>query len=145
MTHSLNPLANAELAVMDLLWQDENPMTAREIRESLYPDEAKAQHGTVQRLLQRLEEKGYVERDKNLAVHFFRTLISRDAYAAQQLESLADKLTSGSFAPMITHLVEHKKISAKDIDRIREILDEHASSRKKTSKKTNSRRSGGQS
>jgi BlaI family penicillinase repressor len=74
------PLANAELAVMELLWQG-NPLTAREIRERLYPDANKAQHGTVQRLLQRLEDKGYVERDRSLFVHLFSAAISRQAYA----------------------------------------------------------------
>ena len=118
MSHAL---ANAELAVMDLLWQN-HPMTAREIREQLYPDATKAQHGTVQRLLQRLEEKGFVERDRNLAIHFFSPLISRQTYAGQQLETLADKLTAGSIAPLITHLVEEKKISRDEINRIRDIL-----------------------
>ena len=41
------PLANAELAVMDLLWQEDR-LTARHIREQLYPGTTKAQHGTVQ-------------------------------------------------------------------------------------------------
>ena len=31
------PLANAELAVMNLLWQSDKPLTAREIREQLLP------------------------------------------------------------------------------------------------------------
>lgn len=116
------PLANAELAVMDLLWENDR-MTARQIREQLYPDETKAQHGTVQRLLQRLEDKGYVERDRSIAVHFFSAAISRQTYAGQQLESLADKLTAGSFAPLITHLIDQKKISRDEIKRIRAILD----------------------
>jgi len=119
-----HPLANAEIAVMGLLWQCDR-LTAREIREQLYPDAAKSQHGTVQRLLQRLEDKGYVERDRTIAVHFFSAAISRQTYAGEQLESLADKLTAGSFAPLITHLVEQKKISRDEIDRIRAILDEH--------------------
>jgi BlaI family transcriptional regulator, penicillinase repressor len=119
------PLANAELAVMNLLWQNDDRMTARDIREQLYPDANKAQHGTVQRLLQRLEEKGFVERDKSIAVHYFVAAISRDAYAGRQLELLAEKLTSGSFAPLITHLVEHKKISRAEVARIRGILDKH--------------------
>lgn len=118
------PLANAELAVMDLLWRNDDPMTARHIREQLYPDATRAQHGTVQRLLQRLEDKGYVQRDRSLAVHLFSAAISRQTYAGQQLESLADKLTAGSFAPLITHLVEEKKISRDEISRIRAILDE---------------------
>jgi predicted transcriptional regulator len=117
------PLANAELAIMDLLWQNDGPITARQIREQLYPDSAKPQHGTVQRLLQRLEDKGYVERDRSLFVHLFSAVVSRQTYAGQQLESLADKLTAGSFAPLITHLVKEKKISRREISRIRAILD----------------------
>ena len=104
-----------------MLWQHDR-LTARQIREQLYPDATKAQHGTVQRLLQRLEDKGFVERDRSLAIHFFSPLVSRQTYAGQQLESLADKLTSGSIAPLITHLVEQRKISPAEIDRIRDIL-----------------------
>ena len=115
------PLANAELAVMELLWQQDR-RTARDLREKLYPRASKAQHGTVQRLLQRLEDKGYVERDRTLPVHFFSASISREEYASGQLESLAEKLTGGSLAPLITHLVESKKISRAEIKKLRKIL-----------------------
>jgi predicted transcriptional regulator len=114
-------LANAELGVMELLWQQDR-MTARHIREQLYPGATKAQHGTVQRLLQRLEDKGFVERDRSLPVHLFSALVSREAYASSQLESLADKLTGGSLVPMITHLIEQKKISRAEIERLRQVL-----------------------
>ncbi len=115
-------LANAELAIMNLLWRQDR-MTARQIRETLYPDQTRAQHGTVQRLLQRLEEKGCVVRDRSLNVHFFSAGISRRDYAGGQLESLASKLTGGSLAPLITHLVERNKLSRRDIEQIRAILD----------------------
>jgi BlaI family penicillinase repressor len=118
------PLANAELAVMDLLWQEDS-LTARQIRERLYPDSTKAQHGTVQKLLRRLEDKGYVERDINLPVHFFSSKISREAYARSQMELLASKLTGGSLAPLMTYLVKGKKLSGEEIERLRAILDEH--------------------
>ena len=116
------PLANAELALMELLWERER-MTAREMREALYPDASKAQHGTVQRLLQRLEEKGYVSRDRRHAVLFVSPAVTREAYAGGQLESLASKLTDGSIAPLITHLVEEKRISEAEIESLREILN----------------------
>ena len=120
---TLASLANAELAIMELLWQEDR-MTARSIREQLYPGSTKAQHGTVQRLLQRLEEKGYVDRDRELPVHLFCARQSREAYAGGQLESLAEKLTGGSLAPLITHLLEEKKISSDEISRLRQILNE---------------------
>ena len=107
---------------MALLW-DEGPATARHIRETLYADK-KNQHGTVQRLLQRLEEKGYVERDRDLSVHLFSATVSREEYAAGQLESLAARLTGGSLAPFVTHLVEQQRIPQGEIDRLRRILDE---------------------
>lgn len=117
-------LANAELAVMDLLWEHDR-MTARDIREQLYPGSTKAQHGTVQRLLQRLEDKGFVVRDRALVVHLFSAAIGREDYACGELETLAEKLTGGSLAPLITHLVEEKRISRAEIARLRRILDGH--------------------
>jgi predicted transcriptional regulator len=123
MTPMRPPLANAELAIMELLWEHEQ-LTAREIRERLYPDSLKAQHGTVQRLLQRLEEKGYLKRDSRLSVHFFSATVSREEYGGSQLESLAERLTHGSLAPLVTHLMEQKRISPDEIERLRQILDE---------------------
>jgi predicted transcriptional regulator len=116
------PLANAELAVMDVLWT-RGRATARTVREVLYPEQ-KNQHGTVQRLLQRLEEKGYVERNDDLPVHLFSATLSREAYASGQLESLARRLTGGSIAPIMTQLVEQKRLSHAEIEHLRRILDE---------------------
>ncbi len=118
------PLANAELAVMHLLWDSPDRLTARQIRERLYPGTNRAQHGTVQRLLQRLEDKGYIDRDDQLSVHLFLPRITRDKYAGSQLETLADKLTGGSIAPLITHLIDQKRISREEIARLRAILDD---------------------
>lgn len=117
-------LANAELAIMQLLWKKDR-LTARQIREQLYPDETKSQHGTVQRLLQRLEDKEYVNRDRSLPVHLFSAKIDSQTYARSQLESLASKLTGGSLAPLIMYLVEDKKLSPKELSRLRAILDKY--------------------
>lgn len=116
-------LANAELAVMELLWRRDR-WTAREILEELYPDTDRPQHGTVQRLLQRLEEKTFVERDRSLPVHHFSACIGREAYGGSQLESLAARLTGGSVAPLITQLMDEKKLSRTEIARLRQILDQ---------------------
>ncbi|QDU83360.1 Penicillinase repressor [Planctomycetes bacterium Pla163] len=115
-------LAPAELALMERLW-DAGRQTARDLREALYPGSTRAQHGTVQRLLQRLEDKGFVARDATLSVHLFEAAIGREAYAGEQLESLARKLTGGSLAPLLTHLVDEHRISADEIARLRRVLD----------------------
>ena len=116
-------LPNAELAVMELLWR-EGRLTARQILDQLYPDVAKPQHGTVQRLLQRLRAKGVVVRTRDLGVNVFSPTISREEYASEQLESLANRLTQGSLVPMITRLVEDNRLSPDEIDKLRRILEE---------------------
>lgn len=116
-------LTNAELAVMELLWDSER-LTARQIREQLYGHSDKAQHGTVQRLLQSLEEKGFVNRDRSLGVHLFSANVSREAYGGLQLESLAEKLAGGSIAPLITHLLEENRLTKAEIKRLRKLLEE---------------------
>jgi predicted transcriptional regulator len=118
-------LANAELSVMELLW-DEGRLTARRLRGRLYPGSEKAQHGTVQRLLQRLEDKGFVRRERDLGVQLFAATVTREDYAAGQLESLAQRLTGGSLAPLVTHLIEERRLSRTEIDRLRRILDDDA-------------------
>ena len=116
-------LPNAELAVMELLWR-KGRITARQIRERLYPDASKPQHGTVQRLLQRLASKGFVIRNRDLGISVFSPAIGRDAYASAQLESLANRLTQGSLVPMITRLVADNKLSHAEIEKLHRILEE---------------------
>ncbi|MCA9106943.1 MAG: BlaI/MecI/CopY family transcriptional regulator [Planctomycetales bacterium] len=116
-------LTPAELAVMELLWQHAQ-LTARQIREQLYGDSEKAQHGTVQRLLQSLEDKGFVARDGSLGVNLFSARVGREAYGGDQLETLAQALTGGSIAPLLTHLLDQKKLSKEEIKRLRDLLNE---------------------
>lgn len=115
-------LPNSELAVMEVLWR-RGRLPARRIQEALYPDVARPQHGTVQRLLKRLEEKGYVIRDRDLGVNLFSPTLSRETYAGNQLESLANRLTQGSLVPIITRLVEDDRLPAAEIRKLRRILE----------------------
>ncbi|MBU3683755.1 MAG: BlaI/MecI/CopY family transcriptional regulator [Phycisphaerales bacterium] len=119
---SANSLANAELSVMELLW-DHGSLTARQIQDKLYGESDRSQHGTVQRLLQRLEGKELVEREKVGAANSFSTRISREQYAASQLQSIIQRLTGGSIAPLLSHLIDQKRLSRAELRRLRALLD----------------------
>jgi predicted transcriptional regulator len=111
---------------MELLW-DHGSLTARQIQDKLYGESDRSQHGTVQRLLQRLEDKELVEREKVGVSNAFSACISREQYAGSQLESLVDRLTGGSIAPLLSHLIDQKRLSRAELRRLREILDGRAS------------------
>jgi BlaI family transcriptional regulator, penicillinase repressor len=119
---TLPQLAAAELAVMKLLWE-KGDLTARQILDALYPESSSPQHGTVQRLLERLERKGFVDRDRSGPVQHFSPSVTRERYLGAELETLASHMTGGSLAPVLSFLIEEQKLSRAEIRRLRKIVE----------------------
>lgn len=117
-------VTDAELSVLKLLWEDEN-MTVRQLTDKLYPSGTNSDIATVQKLIQRLEKKKLVKRDRSQHAHSFSALISQQEFAGEQLAEMADKLSDGSMTPLLIHLFENKKLSKKEQDEILQILKKH--------------------
>lgn len=115
-------IPGAELEILKALW-GLAPQSARELAGSTYGGTSAAMIGTVQKLLQRLEAKGLVARDRTEHVHQFSPVVTREEFAGLQFESLAGKLTEGSLAPILMHLVQSRKLSKKERDELKRILD----------------------
>lgn len=112
-----------ELAVLDVLWQ-RGSATIREITEAVYEDRSPATYATVQKLLERLENKGYVRRDRRSFAHVFQPKIARDKLIGQGLEDLAERLCGGSLTPLLVHLVEAGRLGPDDRAMLRKLIDE---------------------
>ena len=69
-------ITDAELEVLKVLWSD-NALTAREITTRLYGEENPSSIGTVQKLIQRLEEKDLLKRDRREPAHRFSAQVTR--------------------------------------------------------------------
>ncbi len=116
-------ITDTELDLLKVLWSEE-PLTARAIAGRLYGEENTSTIGTVQKLIQRLEEKELVVRDRREAVHRFSALVTREAVAGMQLQVLAEKLSDGSLSPFITHLVQAEHLSKKEKEALLRLLRE---------------------
>lgn len=112
-----------ELAVIEVLWS-RGQATIREIAEAVYGSSATTTYATVQKLLERLEKKGCVERDRTSFAHVFRPRVQRADVIAQELETLADKLCGGSLTPLLMHLAETTELSQRDRKMLRTLIDE---------------------
>jgi len=122
MSPKPSSITDAELAIVRLVWERE-PISASDIRRELYPSGSPSDHGTVQKLLQRLEAKKFLARDRSTWPHTFRALVSQTALAGQQLDALAEKLTDGSLVPFLLHAVRREKLSAEERAEILRILE----------------------
>ena len=123
-------VTDAELAVLDCLWELGSGVK-RDLVDRLYPAGTASDLATVQKLLDRLERKGFVCRDRSEVAHVYSPAISREEYAAQEVKAIAERITNGSLVSIVMNLVEGRVLSKKDRDRIREVLDENDSHRRK--------------
>jgi predicted transcriptional regulator len=116
-------ITEAELDVLKVLWR-EQPLTSRELTEQLYGEVNRSSLGTVQKLVSRLQEKEMVLRDRSGTAHMFLAAVSREEVAGMQLEEFANKLSGGSLSPFVTHLVRSRRLSNREKEEIRRLLDE---------------------
>jgi predicted transcriptional regulator len=78
----------------------------------------------VQKLLDRLEAKGCVERDRSGWAHVFRAAIDRDELIGRRLQAVAEKLCGGSLTPLLTNLVRSKRLTARERRELRKLMNE---------------------
>jgi predicted transcriptional regulator len=116
-------VTDAELEVLKVLWPRQ-ALTARQITEKLYGDVNRSSMGTVQKLVARLEEKGMVHRDRSRAGHQFTAAVTREDVAGIQMEEFATKLSEGSLSPFVMHLARATRLSKKEKEQIRRLLEQ---------------------
>lgn len=123
-------VTEAELAVMEQVWQAPG-VTIRAIADELYPGGGVAHYTTVQKLIERLEGKGFLRRDSSQMAHRFTAIVPREELIGRRLKAMAEKLCGGSMTPLLTSLVESSKLTAKEIDELRALIDRAARKRKR--------------
>lgn len=112
-----------ELEVLQALWKI-GTGSIREIQEAMPKDE-QPEYTTVQTIVYRLEEKGAVRRAKKIGnAHVFEPLVTRQSTLGTLIDDFIDVL-GGSPAPLVSHLLESKKLSAKDVKTMEELLKQH--------------------
>ena len=122
MGASTPDVTEAELAIMRVLW-DVGPSTARQLIDRLYPQSKALAHPTVQKLLDRLEAKGCIRRDRSGPVQVFEAAIGRQELVDRRLRGVADQLCGGSLGALFSHLIEGRRMPARDRKVLREFLE----------------------
>lgn len=120
MSEIAKRISEAELAVLDVLWQADEPLPVTPIRIQL-GEEWGWNASTVKTLLRRLCDKGAVEAEKR-EVFYYRPLLSREEYRNWSTGSLVERFYRGSAKDLIASLVADKQLSKKDLEELRGIL-----------------------
>src|SRR5262245_60742935 len=125
MTRTPRDVPEAELAVLELLWAG-GPATRRQVADVLYPGGGASQYATVQKLLERLEQKGYVGRASADGQWRFSALVSRDELISRRIEEVVDRLCGGSLTPLLMNLVKSPGLTAEQLAELRRFVREQS-------------------
>ncbi len=123
MARKAQDVTDAELAILEQLWSS-GPSSVRNLAELLYGSSSTSNTATVQKLLGRLETKGFVVRDQSVWPRLFRGAIERAELIGRRLQITADELCEGSMGPLLTHLVRSGALSRNDRAKLKSLLED---------------------
>lgn len=115
-------ISDAESLVMDVLWQ-RHPLAAEDVVAALAEPQG-WQEATVKTLLNRLLKKGAISAEKDGRRYLYAPVLRREDWVREQSEGLLDRLFGGRVAPLVAHFSEGRKLSRKDIEDLRRLIED---------------------
>jgi BlaI family transcriptional regulator, penicillinase repressor len=115
-------ISPAESAVMEVLWR-KHPQSAEEIVAALQSKRS-WQVPTIKTLLNRLLNKGVITATKAGRHYLYQPCVERDEYLFTESSDVIDRLFGGRVAPLVAHFSERRKLSKKDLEELKRLIEE---------------------
>ena len=112
-------LTQRELDIMSVLWEL-GEATVYEVRDRIDPGLA---YTGVSSMIRTLEIKGYVSHRRGEGkTHVYFPVVDAEAAGESALDRVLNKIYGGSPIKLLAHLVDQKRLSEKELARMRELL-----------------------
>jgi BlaI family transcriptional regulator, penicillinase repressor len=115
-------ISETEWEVMKVVWA-EAPCSASRIIEVLTLADATWHPKTIKAFLNRLVSKRVLGFRKEGRAYLYRPLVRESECVAAASESFLERVFGGSLKPMLAHFVERKKLSAAEVQELKELLE----------------------
>ena len=111
-----------ELTILRILW-DNGPSTVRQVNE-IMSKESNTGYTTTLKLMQIMTEKGLLLRDDSQFKHVYKPAVTEEKAQKQLVGDLLDKAFSGSAEKLVMRALSAKKVSPKELERIKKMIEE---------------------
>ncbi len=112
-------LTQRELDIMGVLWEL-GEGTVTEVRDRVDPDLA---YTSISSMIRTLELKGFVSHRRGEGkTHVYFPVIAPEAAGESALGRVLDKIYGGSPIKLLAHLMQQKRMSPKELERMRDLL-----------------------
>lgn len=115
-------ISETEWEVMRVIW-DRHPVTAAEVIARLTHEDPTWHPKTIRTFLARLVQKGVLGYESEGRRYVYEPRVTEQACTAEATESFLDRVFGGSLRPMLAHFVRQRKLSRRDIEELKRILE----------------------
>ena len=122
MTEPTKKLGEAELEIMQVIWNSEIPVTSNYILKQLR-GRRKWQLSTLMTSLSRLNDKGFLSCDRSTGSNLYSWIIPENEYKTGASRNFLEKLYNNSIQNMIASLYSSKAIKSSDVEELRDFLE----------------------
>ena len=123
MEEIFKSLPDSELKVMMVIWENGSKMSTGEILAEL-KDNVDWKLSTLQVILTRLTEKGFLKNEKENRLNYYTSIIDYSKYTKHETKNFIKKMYNNSAKKLIASLVEgDDSLTDNDIEEIKRILD----------------------
>lgn len=112
-----NSISDAELEILNVLWQSKEPLSAFEIRSRLN-ETRQWERTTVLTLIRRLVDKGFMNQEKR-DVYYYSPNVAREDYRKEETKDFISRLYQGNSKDLVAALFMDDNLSQKDIEELR--------------------------
>lgn len=129
MGNATKKLGEAELDIMQVIWDNEDPVTSSFILKQL-EGRRKWPLSSLMTSLTRLADKGFVRCDRSSGNNLYSSIISENEYKTGASKHFLETVYNNSIRNMVAALYSNKAIKDSDVEELRKYLDELEDDRK---------------
>ena len=122
---AISRLPDAELVIMQIIWQVNGDTTSAHICQELDGKRDWAVT-TVLNFLARLVDRGFLSVRRNGKTNIYAPIVDEDVYLENESKSFLERLHGNSLKSFVTALYEGKAIDQQDLAELRQFIDEHS-------------------
>ena len=122
MNNKPKKLGEAELEIMQVIWNSEPPVTSNYILKELQ-DRRTWQLSTLMTSLTRLSDKGFVNCARSTGSNLYTPAISENDYKAGASKHFLEKLYNNSIQNMVATLYNNNAMKPSDVEELRDFLN----------------------
>jgi BlaI family transcriptional regulator, penicillinase repressor len=117
----LPDLSPAQCEIMEIVWE-RGEVTAKEVRRVLSRTR-KVARNTVRTLLERMEDKGWLEHRAEGRTFLYAAARPRHDTVGQKVREIVETVCGGSPETLVTALLDYRGLRPAELKRIRQLLD----------------------